>query len=70
MNIKLRKRRSPCNNCQAWCEDRGCTLGYKYSSFYSGIVLLHKPIEECPKPISIKDWIYCFEYLNKTKELK
>lgn len=50
-----------CNGCRASEDDR-CQFGYKIkqirieSGRYVGLHLENKPLEECPKPKTLKDY--------------
>lgn len=55
-----------CNNCKALKSSfRGigcdCQLDYKIEAtkHYSGIPISYRPLEECPKPTTIKEFFNC-----------
>ena len=65
-----------CNNCRA--NSSYCDLGYKRESitkYYDNLPLTtYKPLEKCPKPTTIKEYVRLFlnrghkGYQSKTKE--
>ena len=50
-----------CNGCKALRLDSSCELGFenKKCKWFRGIVVAMKPLESCPKPMSIKRLIEC-----------
>jgi hypothetical protein len=60
MNIKKN-----CNNCKALNITTGiCNLNYKLKVIYgngvtTGLILECKPLELCPKPRTIKEYVNC-----------
>lgn len=52
------KIKKSCSRCKALCSDRvfgkRCDLGYKIEEItYQGFVITAKPLEPCPKPLTV-----------------
>lgn len=59
-----------CNGCRA-SEETSCQLGFKVKSIYvetgkhAGRHLENKPLEECPKPKTLKEMVMQWEIQEK-----
>ena len=57
------KQRKNCSGCRCYALNQ-CELGYllKTDRIFKGIILSSKPIEPCPKPITISQYFESRKY--------
>ena len=63
------KQRKKCGACRAYSlTSKRCDIGYSTETIMSGfgIVLDCKPLEPCPKPLTVSDYMEAFKNYNKS----
>lgn len=63
------KQRKKCGSCRAFSPvSKRCGIGYSTETIMSGfgIVLDCKPLEPCPKPLTVSEYLDAYKNYNKS----